>query len=136
MVGRALKDTEMERVLCNLGTLQQPWNCPHGRSALSDYIASLVLRCKACAKTKPAIGHIACNTGHVRLHKHVVMAKTRDEKSKDKANSQKNRPAVAVRTCNQPKKMLVPFNSEFRGEVTGAETYIEQEQVDDIEPWL
>jgi len=38
MVGRALKDTEMERVLCNLGTLQQPWNCPHGRPTMRHLV--------------------------------------------------------------------------------------------------
>merc|ERR1712050_242109 len=31
MIGKALRLSEMERVIANLSTLQQPFNCPHGR---------------------------------------------------------------------------------------------------------
>jgi len=34
MIGKALRVGEMERILANLGSLQQPWNCPHGRPTM------------------------------------------------------------------------------------------------------
>jgi len=34
MIGRALKVSDMERVLRNLSGLEQPWNCPHGRPTM------------------------------------------------------------------------------------------------------
>jgi len=38
MIGKALRVSEMEKVLSNLGTLQQPWNCPHGRPTMRHLI--------------------------------------------------------------------------------------------------
>mmetsp|Transcript_100846 Transcript_100846/g.157532 ORF Transcript_100846/g.157532 Transcript_100846/m.157532 type:complete len:984 (-) Transcript_100846:72-3023(-) len=38
MIGKALRVHEMERVLANLGTLQQPYNCPHGRPTMRHLI--------------------------------------------------------------------------------------------------
>lgn len=38
MIGRALRVSEMEKVLANLGTLEQPWNCPHGRPTMRHLI--------------------------------------------------------------------------------------------------
>merc|ERR1719263_2077315 len=38
MIGKALRVSEMEKVLANLGTLQQPWNCPHGRPTMRHLI--------------------------------------------------------------------------------------------------
>merc|ERR1719506_218800 len=38
MVGKALRVSEMEKVVANLGMLQQPWNCPHGRPTLRHLI--------------------------------------------------------------------------------------------------
>jgi hypothetical protein len=38
MIGKALRASEMEKVLSNLGTLQQPWNCPHGRPTMRHLI--------------------------------------------------------------------------------------------------
>jgi len=38
MIGKALRISEMERVLANLGSLQQPWNCPHGRPTMRHLI--------------------------------------------------------------------------------------------------
>jgi len=38
MIGKALRFSEMEKVLANLGTLQQPWNCPHGRPTMRHLI--------------------------------------------------------------------------------------------------
>ncbi len=34
MVGSALKMSEMRSIVNNLGTIDQPWNCPHGRPTL------------------------------------------------------------------------------------------------------
>merc|ERR1712107_961622 len=38
MIGKALRIAEMERVLQNLGSLEQPWNCPHGRPTMRHLI--------------------------------------------------------------------------------------------------
>jgi len=38
MIGKALRVGEMERILANLGTLQQPWNCPHGRPTMRHLV--------------------------------------------------------------------------------------------------
>eukprot|EP00928_Gymnodinium_smaydae_P077159 TRINITY_DN6035_c0_g1_i1.p1 TRINITY_DN6035_c0_g1~~TRINITY_DN6035_c0_g1_i1.p1 ORF type:complete len:1007 (+),score=271.26 TRINITY_DN6035_c0_g1_i1:73-3021(+) len=38
MIGKALRVGEMERVLRNLGSLEQPWNCPHGRPTMRHLI--------------------------------------------------------------------------------------------------
>lgn len=38
MIGKALRQTEMEKVLLNLGGLQQPWNCPHGRPTMRHLV--------------------------------------------------------------------------------------------------
>lgn len=34
MIGKALRTSEMERIITNLSTLRQPWNCPHGRPTM------------------------------------------------------------------------------------------------------
>lgn len=34
MIGKALRVGEMEKILTNLSSLQQPWNCPHGRPTM------------------------------------------------------------------------------------------------------
>lgn len=34
MVGTALKESEMERIVKNLAGLDKPWNCPHGRPTM------------------------------------------------------------------------------------------------------
>ena len=38
MTGKALRTGEMERIIRNLSTLQQPWNCPHGRPTLRHLV--------------------------------------------------------------------------------------------------
>jgi len=38
MIGKALRINEMERIVRNLGSLQQPWNCPHGRPTMRHLI--------------------------------------------------------------------------------------------------
>jgi len=38
MIGKALRISEMERVLSNLSTLQHPWNCPHGRPTMRHLV--------------------------------------------------------------------------------------------------
>ncbi len=42
MIGTALKKHKMEGILRNMGTIEQPWNCPHGRPTM---------RHLACLKT-------------------------------------------------------------------------------------
>jgi len=44
MIGKALRVAEMERILRNLGGLQQPWNCPHGRPTLRHLVDASVAR--------------------------------------------------------------------------------------------
>jgi len=34
MIGQALTIRKMEQIISNLGTLDHPWNCPHGRPTL------------------------------------------------------------------------------------------------------
>lgn len=34
MIGKALSEKMMERVVRNLGTLDKPWSCPHGRPTM------------------------------------------------------------------------------------------------------
>ena len=34
MIGRALDNKLMQKVVSNLATLQSPWNCPHGRPTM------------------------------------------------------------------------------------------------------
>nr|QDO16351.1 PMS1-like protein [Lingulodinium polyedra] len=38
MIGKALRVAEMEKILANLSSLQQPWNCPHGRPTMRHLI--------------------------------------------------------------------------------------------------
>eukprot|EP00927_Polykrikos_kofoidii_P076806 TRINITY_DN73834_c0_g1_i1.p1 TRINITY_DN73834_c0_g1~~TRINITY_DN73834_c0_g1_i1.p1 ORF type:complete len:988 (-),score=153.27 TRINITY_DN73834_c0_g1_i1:326-3289(-) len=38
MIGKALRISEMEKILANLSSLQQPWNCPHGRPTMRHLI--------------------------------------------------------------------------------------------------
>lgn len=44
MIGKALRVTEMERILRNLGGLEQPWNCPHGRPTLRHLVDTVAAR--------------------------------------------------------------------------------------------
>jgi DNA mismatch repair protein PMS2 len=34
MIGTALTQVEMSSIICNLTSIDQPWNCPHGRPTL------------------------------------------------------------------------------------------------------
>jgi DNA mismatch repair protein PMS2 len=38
MTGKALRFGEMELIIRNLGTLQQPWDCPHGRPTIRHLV--------------------------------------------------------------------------------------------------
>eukprot|EP00933_Yihiella_yeosuensis_P041360 TRINITY_DN35752_c0_g1_i2.p1 TRINITY_DN35752_c0_g1~~TRINITY_DN35752_c0_g1_i2.p1 ORF type:complete len:168 (+),score=30.47 TRINITY_DN35752_c0_g1_i2:254-757(+) len=38
MIGKALRKSEMEKILVNLSTLKQPWNCPHGRPTMRHLV--------------------------------------------------------------------------------------------------
>lgn len=44
MIGKALRVGEMERILRNLGSLEQPWNCPHGRPTMRHLIDTAAAR--------------------------------------------------------------------------------------------
>lgn len=44
MIGKALRVSEMEQILRNLGGLQQPWNCPHGRPTMRHLVDARVAR--------------------------------------------------------------------------------------------
>lgn len=57
MVGKALRQAEMERVLRNLGTLEQPWNCPHGRPTMRHLIDSSTAR-RVPALVPPLARHL------------------------------------------------------------------------------
>nr|DBA11357.1 TPA_inf: PMS1 [Pseudozyma hubeiensis] len=47
MIGTALNKGRMKSILNNMGTIEQPWNCPHGRPTM---------RHLACLKTLDALG--------------------------------------------------------------------------------
>ncbi|XP_041363621.1 mismatch repair endonuclease PMS2-like isoform X2 [Gigantopelta aegis] len=38
MVGTALKNSQMKKLLCHMGEIEQPWNCPHGRPTMRHLI--------------------------------------------------------------------------------------------------
>ncbi|XP_076263026.1 mismatch repair endonuclease PMS2 [Rhynchophorus ferrugineus] len=38
MIGKALSAREMKKLLCNMGTIEHPWNCPHGRPTMRHLI--------------------------------------------------------------------------------------------------
>ncbi|XP_061191290.1 mismatch repair endonuclease PMS2-like isoform X2 [Saccostrea echinata] len=38
MIGTALKKSEMKRLVCHMGEIDQPWNCPHGRPTMRHLI--------------------------------------------------------------------------------------------------
>jgi hypothetical protein len=38
MIGKALTARQMEKVLRNLGGLEKPWNCPHGRPTMRHVV--------------------------------------------------------------------------------------------------
>merc|ERR1712014_133844 len=44
MIGKALRIGEMERILANLSSLEQPWNCPHGRPTIRHLVNTSVAR--------------------------------------------------------------------------------------------
>ncbi|XP_064627462.1 mismatch repair endonuclease PMS2-like [Lineus longissimus] len=38
MIGTALNKTEMKKLVCHMGEIEQPWNCPHGRPTMRHLI--------------------------------------------------------------------------------------------------
>jgi len=58
MIGKALRVGEMERVLANLGSLEQPWNCPHGRPTIRHLIDTAAAR-KAPRPAPPLVALLA-----------------------------------------------------------------------------
>lgn len=53
MIGHSLTRQAMRRIVANLATLEQPWNCPHGRPTLR-HLADLAQL--ACEVLQPASG--------------------------------------------------------------------------------
>ncbi|XP_062594363.1 mismatch repair endonuclease PMS2-like [Saccostrea cucullata] len=43
MIGTALKKSEMKRLVCHMGEIDQPWNCPHGRPTMRHLINLLMV---------------------------------------------------------------------------------------------
>jgi len=58
MIGKALRLHEMEKVLANLGTLEQPWNCPHGRPTMRHLIDTAVAW-QAPNRSEPLAGFLS-----------------------------------------------------------------------------
>jgi len=46
MIGEALKTYQMERMLKNMSTMDQPWNCPHGRPTMRHLVNTARLHLK------------------------------------------------------------------------------------------
>ena len=44
MIGDALSTKDMYKLVCQLSTLDQPWNCPHGRPTMRHLINLTTLR--------------------------------------------------------------------------------------------
>ena len=38
MVGTALNHTQMKKILCHMGEIEHPWNCPHGRPTMRHMV--------------------------------------------------------------------------------------------------
>ncbi|XP_045596579.2 mismatch repair endonuclease PMS2 isoform X1 [Procambarus clarkii] len=38
MIGTALTHTQMQKLVCHMGEIEQPWNCPHGRPTMRHLI--------------------------------------------------------------------------------------------------
>lgn len=49
MIGTALSQTEMEKIVRRLGDLTSPWNCPHGRPTI---------------RSVATLGRVFCNEAH------------------------------------------------------------------------
>jgi len=56
MIGKGLRANEMEKILMNLGTLQQPWNCPHGRPTMRHLVDTCAARKAPCER--PPLSHL------------------------------------------------------------------------------
>lgn len=63
MIGKALRVSEMEKILTNLGTLQQPWNCPHGRPTMRHLVNAGGAR--QAPKAKPPLAKLFQTWGTV-----------------------------------------------------------------------
>ena len=44
MIGRALSNSDMRRIVTHMGQIEQPWNCPHGRPTIRHLINTDMLR--------------------------------------------------------------------------------------------
>jgi len=53
MIGKALRVGEMEKILMNLGSLEQPWNCPHGRPTMRHLVDTAVAKRCGAGRSAP-----------------------------------------------------------------------------------
>ncbi|XP_011311447.1 mismatch repair endonuclease PMS2 [Fopius arisanus] len=44
MIGKALNSSEMRRLVCQMGMIHNPWNCPHGRPTIRHLLSLKLLR--------------------------------------------------------------------------------------------
>lgn len=56
MIGKALRTHEMEKVLSNLGSLEQPFHCPHGRPTMRHLVDAGA--CKATPQAAPPLARL------------------------------------------------------------------------------
>ena len=38
MIGTALNQQEMKKIVSHMGDIEQPWNCPHGRPTIRHLV--------------------------------------------------------------------------------------------------
>jgi len=56
MIGKALRTHEMEKVLSNLGSLEEPFHCPHGRPTMRHLVDARA--CKATPHAAPPLAQL------------------------------------------------------------------------------
>jgi len=69
MIGKALRVGQMEKILANLGTLQQPWNCPHGRPTMRHLVDAGAAR-QAPRRVLPLARLLAQEAGQASALRH------------------------------------------------------------------
>ena len=55
MIGTALQPADMKLVVSKLETIEQPWNCPHGRPTMRHLIDAQKIREAAGTKDSVAL---------------------------------------------------------------------------------
>ena len=54
MIGTALDKPQMRRLVTNMGLLEQPWNCPHGRPTMRHLVDLAQVNAPIAAAAMPA----------------------------------------------------------------------------------